>query len=106
MDIYEREYLKEFLVALFDRKAKSWHPNEELFNLTYQLISESGECGEAMQFVPEPLGPGKNAMKWLSKEARSKFLKTLAENKEHYVLCLRAAAYRMAQRFDMAAMGV
>ncbi|AZR43318.1 hypothetical protein [Marinobacter salarius] len=50
--------------------------------------------------------PGKNVLKWLSKEARSKFLKTLAENKEHYTLCVEAAAYRMAQRFHMAALGV
>ncbi|HIO29310.1 hypothetical protein [Marinobacter salarius] len=106
MDIYDREYLKEFLIALFGQQAKSWHPNDELFDLTYELISESGECDEAMKLVPEPLGPGKNTLKWLSKEARSKFLKMLAENKEHYTLCVKAAAYRMAQRFHMAALGV
>ncbi|AHI33078.1 hypothetical protein AU15_06705 [Marinobacter salarius] len=58
-----------------------------------------------MKFVPEPLSPGESALKWLSREARSKFLKTLAENKEHYTLCVKAAAYRMAQCFHMAALG-
>lgn len=106
MDIYEREHLKEFLVALFGRQAQSWYPNELLFNLTYELIEESGECSEALRYVPEPLTPGKNVFKWLTKEARSKFLKTIAENKEQYVACLKAAAYRMAHRFHLAAQGV
>ena len=33
-------------------------------------------------------------------------LKTLKENKEQYVICLRGAAYNMALEFKMAAQGV
>lgn len=106
MDIYDRDHLKEFLVSLFGQQARSWFPNEQLFNLTYELVQESGECTEAMRYVPEPLAPGKNAFKWLAKEARSKFLKTLAETKEHYVMCLKTAAWRMVHRFHLAAQGV
>lgn len=106
MEIYDRAHLKEFLVALFGQQAQSWYPNEQLFNVTYELIDASGECGEALRYIPEPIAPGRNAFKWLAKEARSKFLKTIAENKEQYVVCLRAAAYRMAHRFHLAAQGV
>ena len=106
MDIYDREHLTEFLVALFGKQANSWHPNEELFNLTYKLVAESGGCSEAMRYVPEPLAPGKAPFKWLKKEVRSKFLKTVQENREQYVICLRGAAYNMALEFKMAAQGV
>lgn len=80
MDIYDREHLQEFLVALYGSQAKSWYPNEALFNLTFELVQESGECSAAMRYVPEPLAPGKNVFKWLAKEARTKFLAALAEN--------------------------
>lgn len=106
MDIYNREYLKEFLVALYGKQAESWHPNEQLFDLTYKLVAESGKCSEAMRYVPEPMAVGKSPFKWLKKEVRSKFLKTLRDNKERYVICLRGAAYNMAFEFKLAAQGL
>ncbi len=32
MDIYNREHLKEFLVALFGKQANSWHQEKHLSN--------------------------------------------------------------------------
>lgn len=106
MDIYERDHLQQFLITIFGQQAASWFPNEPLFNLTYELIQESGGCTEAMRYVPEPLGPARNAFRWMAKEARKKFLKTIAENKDHYAMCIGTAAYRMAHRFHLAAQGV
>lgn len=106
MDIYERDYLKQFLVALFGKQAAGWFPNEQLFNLTYELIAETNACSDAMRYVPEPLGPARNAFRWMAKEARKKFLKTISENKDAYVICVNAAAYRMVHRFHLAAQGV
>lgn len=106
MDIYDRDHLKQFLIALFGQQAKSWFPNEQLFNLTYELIEESGNCSDAMRYVPEPLGPARNAFKWMAKEARRKFLAAIVENKEQYSICLSTAAYRMVRRFQMVAQGI
>ncbi|WP_148707064.1 hypothetical protein [Marinobacter sp. F3R11] len=106
MDIYDREHLKQFLVTLFGQQAASWHPNEQLFNLTYELVEESGSCSEAIKYVPGPLGPARNAYKWMAREARSKFLQALSENRDHYTICIGAAAYRMVHRFQLAAQGV
>ncbi len=106
MDLHERDDLRAFLVALFGNMASGWPMTEQMFNLTYELVSESASCSKAMDYVPRPLPPGREPFKWLTKEVRGVFLRQLKQDKDHYALCLSAAAYRMSTRFQMAAQGV
>jgi len=106
MDLYDRDNLKAFLVTLFGNQANNWPMSEKMFNLTFELVSESSACSSAMAFVPRPIPYGQTPFKWLAKEVRSKFLKRLKNDKEHYVICLKAAAYRMVGKFQMASQGV
>jgi len=106
MDLYERENLQDFLVSLFGNQAQSWPMNEKVFNLTFELVAESTACSSAMDVVPRPLPYGANPFTWLKKQVRGAFIRRLNENKEQYVVCLRAAAVRMVRRFQMAAQGI
>lgn len=106
MDLHESDDLRAFLVSLFGNQANNWPMSEGIFNLTFELVSESGQCSGAMDVVPRPLPYGKAPFKWMSKELRGMFLRNLKENKEQYVTCLKAAAYRMAHQFHMAAQGI
>ena len=106
MDLYERQELQEFLVSLFGKQAKSWPMSEGIFNLTYELVEESSSCSSAMDYVPRPVPYGSNPFKWLTKQTREMFVRALKDNKEQYVVCLRAAAVRMVRQFQMAAMGI
>ncbi|OUS25995.1 hypothetical protein A9Q99_19655 [Gammaproteobacteria bacterium 45_16_T64] len=106
MDLYEKQDLQEFLVFLFGKQAKNWPMNEGIFNLTYELVEESSSCSSAMDYVPRPVPYGTNPFKWLTKQAREAFVRELKDNKEQYVVCLRAAAVRMVRRFQMESMGV
>ncbi len=98
--------LREFLVSLFGSQAKNWTMNEKIFNLTFKLVSESRACSNAMNKVPRPHALGKEPFKWIKAEARRLLLQNLKDNKSHYAICLKAAAYRMAHQFQMAAMGL
>lgn len=106
MDANEQNDLREFLVTLYGSQARSWQPSPELFDLTFELVSESGECTKAMRFVPRPLAPGRSPFRYLATEVRRKFLRALRENRDHYAVCLSAAANRMAHRFHFAAQGL
>lgn len=106
MDLHEQDDLRAFLVYLFKEKANGWPMNDQIFNVTYELVSESAQCSSAMDYVPRPMPPGREPIKWLTKEVRGIFLRNLKDNKEHYVICLRAAAYRMVRNFELAAQGV
>ena len=59
-----------------------------------------------MDYVPRPLPPGREPIKWLTKQAREAFLRGLKEGKEQYVVCLKAAAYSMKFKFVEASMGL
>lgn len=106
LDIIEVEQLKSFLVELFGDKANHWNMSSEIFDLTYELISESSECTDAMRWVPHPHPLGSSPIRWMSKEIRRKFIQALKDNKEHYKTCLSTAAYRMATKFEMASQGI
>jgi len=106
MDLYERQDLKDFLRSLFGEQASVWHMNEGLFNLTYKLVAESGLCSGVMDFVPRPMPPGASAMKYLAKQARGIFLRTISQNKKQYIVCVRAAAWKMVREFQLAARGM
>ncbi len=106
MDLHEKDNLRAFLVVLFKEKAIGWPMNHKMFNLTYELISESSACSNAMDYVPRPMPLGQQPIKWISKEVRSMFLRNLKNNKNHYAICLKGVAYRMTRRFDAAAQGL
>ncbi|PIE41163.1 MAG: hypothetical protein CSA49_04855 [Gammaproteobacteria bacterium] len=106
MDLYEQQDLREFLVSLYGPQARRWPMTDRMFNLTYELVSESSACSDAMDYVTRPLQPGMDPIKWITKQAREMFLRALKERKEHYVICLKAAAYTMKFRFDEASMGI
>lgn len=103
MTLEEKEYLREFLEGLYGKKVQSWLMDERMFELTMKLISESASCSDLMDLVPRPMSPGKSALKWMKAEARKLFLRQLATRKDHYSVCLKAAAYHMAFDFEMAA---
>ncbi len=64
MGLHERQDLKTFLVSLFGAKVNHWPMNEEIFNLTYKLVAESGlVLAGMMDFVPRPMPPGASAMR-------------------------------------------
>ncbi len=106
MDLQEKEDLRIFLASLYGSQVNTWPMNDEIFNLTYVMISESSACSDAMDFVPRPLPPGREPIKWITQQAREMFLRTLKERKEHYVICLKAAAYSFKFKFLEASMGV
>ena len=106
MDLYERQDLKDFLVELYGNKANGWPMNEQIFNLTYELVVESGLCSGMMDLVPRPMPPGVSAMKYLAKQARGIFLRMISQNKQQYVVCVNQVARNMASRFIEAALGV
>ena len=106
LDMHEQQDLKEFLVALFGRQAQGWPMNEGIFNLTYELIQESGTCSDLMDLVPRPHGYFSNPISWMKKQARETFLRVLKDRKDHYVVCVKSAAIKMVRRFQMAAVGV
>jgi hypothetical protein len=105
MDLHERQDLKDFLVSLYGSKANKWPINESIFNLTYKLVAESGLCSGMMDFVPRPMPPGASAMKYLAKQARGIFLRTIRQNKKQYISCIKTVALKMRNDFDLAAMG-
>lgn len=106
MDWYERDDLKEFLVALYGNQANQWPMTESMFDLTFKLISESGSCTRAMDLIPRPAPPTGRPYQWLSKHIRGLFLRELKDNKKQYSICLKATALKMAGEFHMAASGV
>ncbi|NOZ51967.1 MAG: hypothetical protein GXP08_02305 [Gammaproteobacteria bacterium] len=106
MDLHEQDDLRAFLVSLFKDKASKWPMNDKIFNLAYELITESTGCSSAMDYVPKPIPLGREPITWLTKEVRSIFLRNLKDNRHHYATCLKAAAYRMARTFDLAAQGL
>lgn len=106
MDLHEKDDLRAFLVSLYGAQVNGWPMNDQIFNLTYELVSESSSCSDAMDYVPRPLTPGREPIKWVTKQAREMFLRTLKERKDHYVICLKATAYTMKMKFVEASMGV
>jgi len=106
MDLYERDDLKEFLIELFGSKARGWPMNEQMFNLTYELVIESNRCSGMMDFVPRPMPPGVSAMRYLADQARGIFLRTIRQNKKQYVSCVKQVSRNMATQFLEAAYGV
>lgn len=106
MDHVNKDDLKEFLITLFGNKARRWEMNDKIFNLTFELVAASQSCSDAIDLVPRPMPLGSAPIKWLTKEARGIFLRKLKDKKENYAMCLKAAAYTMSFKFDMAAQGI
>lgn len=106
MNLYERQDLKDFLVPLYGERVKSWHMNEQLFNLTYELVAESGLCSGMMDFVPRTMPYGVSSMRYLAKEIRGIFLRTISQNKKQYIACIKGVAIKMRSQFDEAARGL
>jgi len=105
MDMHERQDLNDFLVTLYGSRASKWPMNEQIFNLTYRLVAESGLCSGMMDFVPRPMPPGASPMRYLAKELRGIFLRTIRQNKRQYISCIKAVALKMKNDFDLAAQG-
>jgi len=103
---YDTERLKSFLIRLYGAQAKTWPMNEKIFNLTYGLVSSSAACSGSMALVPMPVNPFSNALKSIGKQAAKKFIKALNDDESHYVICLKAAAYKSLTAFQLAAQGL
>jgi len=105
MNLLERQDLKDFLVSLYGNKVKGWPMNEQIFNLTYKLVAESGLCSGMMDFVPRPMPYGVSPLRYLKKELRGIFLRTIRQNKDQYIICIKHAARNMRAEFELAARG-
>jgi len=106
MNLYEREDLQDFLVSLYGPQANGWPMNEKIFNLTYELVAESGQCSGMMDFVPRPMPVGASPFRYLAKELRGIFLRTIRQNKKQYIACIKIISLKMATRFQEAARGI
>lgn len=106
MESHERQELKNFLISLYGPEVYRWPMNEQMFNLTYELVAFSRQCSGVMDFVPRPMPAGVSPMRYLNKELRGIFLRSISENKKQYIVCLRGASARMANKFKEAALGM
>ncbi|HHC7356250.1 TPA: hypothetical protein ACN30S_005022 [Vibrio campbellii] len=101
LSIEEKQDLKSFLVNVYGPQARNWAINDEMFNLTYKMLSESGKCSDLMDLVPRPISVGENPAKWLSKQVRSMILRKLKGRKGHYTVCVKTSAIKMKTNFLM-----
>jgi len=106
MNLHERQDLKDFLISLYGPQVNKWPMSEQMFNLTYELVAESGRCSGIMDFVPRPMPYGVSPMKYLKKELRGIFLRSISKNKDQYIVCLRGVSAGMANKFKEAALGM
>lgn len=106
MDLHNQDDLRAFLVSVFGNQAKTWNMNEEVFNLTHELIKKTGRCSSAIDLVPRPMKPGQSAFKILTDLARRTFLRHINQNKDIYVLCTTSIARDMVRRFQLASMSL
>ncbi|MGL1137127.1 hypothetical protein ACSIJM_16555 [Vibrio parahaemolyticus] len=88
LTIEEKINLKTFWISLYGPQANQWPVNADMFDLTYKLLEESKKCSDLIDMVPRPMAVGQSPMSWLSSEVRGRMLRTLRNNKEHYVLCV------------------
>jgi len=59
-----------------------------------------------MDFVPRPMPVGASPFRYLAKELRGIFLRTIRQNKKQYITCIKYVARNMKTRFDEAALGI
>ncbi|WP_257973023.1 hypothetical protein, partial [Vibrio parahaemolyticus] len=106
LTIEEKRNLKTFWISLYGPQANQWPVNADMFDLTYKLLEESKKCSDLIDMVPRPMAVGQSPMSWLSSEVRGRLLRTLRNNKEHYVLCVKPASLKMKTQFAMKASGL
>ena len=106
LDVTEKKNLKLFLSGLFGPQVRAWAMNDKMFNLTYELLSESAKCSNSMDLVPRPIPLGASPIRYLTKQVRGLFLRKLKDNKQHYIVCVKTTAVRMKTKFLMAANGI
>lgn len=106
MDINDRENLKEFMVELYGPQARSWSMNEKVFNIIYNMLTETSGCSDLMDLVPRPHALGKAPLKYITKEIRSSVTRKLKDRKQHYTSCIKFVAANYRSQIQMAAMGV
>ncbi len=97
----EKQNLKLFLVNVYGQQANSWDITDEVFNLTYKMLSESGKCSDVMDLVPRPISVGQNPAKWLTKQVRSMIIRKIKDRKGHYAVCVKTSALKMKTSFLM-----
>lgn len=106
LSLEEKQDLKLFLINVYGPQARSWTINDEMFNLTYKMLSESGKCSDVMDLVPRPISVGQNPAKWLTKQVRSMILRKLKDRKGHYAICVKTSALKMKTSFLMIDAGI
>lgn len=106
MDFYSREYLKDFLVALYGEQARPWDMNEEVANQVVLMIIETDKCSRAIDYIPRPLPYGSNPVSWLGKEAAKGLFRHLSDNKEQYAICYATGSANWRSKIQLASMGL
>ena len=106
MDIYNRDNLTEFLVALYGNQAHSWEINDEVAKQVILMVLETEKCSKAMDFIPRPHPYGSNPLSWLGKEAAKGLFRHLKNNKDQYAVCASKASLVWRSKIQMASMGL
>ncbi len=106
LDVTDQGILRSFLIKLYGSQVNKWPMNEKMLNTTYYLLHESSKCSDLMDLVPRPYAPGKSAVQYLSKQARDILLRQLKAREQHYLSCVRTAAYSLKHRFLETAAGL
>ena len=104
MNSVDQRNLRSFLSKLYGTQVERWPMNAEMFELTHRMLAESSGCSDVMDLVPRPMSPGSSAAKYVSGQARSMFLRELKNREQHYISCVRTAAWKLKILFLRAAM--
>lgn len=106
MDINDRDNLSEFIVELYGPQARTWTVNEKVFEIIYDMLSESSGCSDLMDIVPRPHALGKAPIKYITKEVRSSIIREIKDRKRHYTVCIKYVAANYRSKIQMSAMGI
>jgi len=98
---------REVLAKLYDPETvQDWNITRRMYDLLGQLIQKSANCTKAMHLVPRPMDIADPA-KWAKRQVRQALIRYFqTPETEHYIVCMRAAAWGMRRHFDAAGMGL
>lgn len=105
MDFYSKEYLKEFLIALYGEQARPWDINEKVANQVILMVMETEKCSRAMDYIPRPIPYGSTPLSWLGKEVAKGLFRHLNDNKDQYAICYAVGSLGWRSKIQLASMG-
>lgn len=99
LDYEDKKKLRDILTKLYgSHNAERWEMNMAVYKVLVEMMVESGQCSNAMDWVPRPYGGG-NPVSYLKAQVVKAFLRFFSrDHNEHCLICLKVAAnhYRSA----------